>query len=315
VQCGGARVRLAERRHRGVVLAFVETHLADAGQRAGLFFEGAVAEVARVERGEVGRGLVVDRTHQVEPADRVQLLAQVAEHEAEDVLGLRLPALRIVARDPGGRGQAQRYRHACERGRGDHGPLALAPLRFAPGKRVVADAQQAGDELEEGAFAPVAFPARVRGERFDCAAVACRSEHGGRETLLCGIGAARFAGHDEAQHPIAAATRAERFDFGVDPARLRRRRRAHHDQRGGFAERFADGVAQVARTRQFVAVAEERSQAWPDLAMRAARADQARWHAIGFQSAQQPARPVGIGVAVAQEGAKSRGHGTSGPSG
>jgi hypothetical protein len=83
---------------------------------------------------------------------------------------------------------------------------------------------------------------------------------------------------------------------------VHRRGRADHDQVGRLLQRFDDLAAQVVRARQFVAVAEDRREAFGDGAGRGDLPDQPFRHRISFQRLVQPVGPSFVLVAVADEG-------------
>ena len=295
-------MRLAERRQRGVVITLAEAHLADADERAGLLLESAVGEVARVERREVTDRLVVHRAHQVEAPHGAELLAQVAEHEAEDVLGLRLAPFGVVARHPGRGGESERDGSHGERGRCDRHEPALATLRFALRKVVVAHAEQSRNQAQERTVAAIALGARIGGQRLARRAArdVGRAQRG-REAVPGRIVTRGIAVYDETEDAVAAARRAEGVGLGVHPARMRGRRRAHHHQRRRVGECRGDRAAEVASRLQFVAVAEHGPEPRRHRPVASGRADQALRDPIAFEPLQQPASVSLVRVAVAQE--------------
>jgi len=183
----------------------------------------------------------------------------------------------------------------------------MPPLRFAPGERVVAHADQAGGQFQECALTPIAFGPGVGGEWFPADAI--RADAGQRrcETSAFRRIRRRLAVDDEAADAIAAAECAECLDLRLHPRRARRRRRTDDDQGRRLGQGCTDRGAEVASGRQFVAVAEDRAQARADRPIGAGRAHQARRHAIRLQPAMQPLGPRGIGMAVAEEGGVAHG--------
>jgi hypothetical protein len=111
----------------------------------------------------------------------------------------------------------------------------------------------------------------------------------------------RLAVDDQRQDPIIAPQPLELDDLLVDPATLRRRRAAQHDQVGRLAERFAQRRRQIGRGRELVAVAEHRKNLSWNRTTSARPAHQRLWHAIAFNTPVQPAGPVFVLVAVAYE--------------
>ena len=143
--------------------------LADQVQRA-----RAAAERARIQPlGRlpvvVGEHLLAHGIERIQPAGGLELAAQVAEHELEQVLGLRMLQPGLGARVDRGDGEQRSHGHAGDRGRRDHRHAARVALRVAVHEFIHAGtrAQHAGDELEDRQTLAVALRTQVRGHRFE----------------------------------------------------------------------------------------------------------------------------------------------------
>ena len=214
-----ARVSLLERAQRRVLPPFLVAHLADAREQPSLILERPVGDVARREGRVIGRCLVVHHTHHVQTPDRGQFGAQVAEHGAEEVLGLGLAARGVVARHVGRGGQPDRDDHAGERGNRDRRDGALPALRFPPGEHVVADPEQTRDQLSERAAAPVTRWTCIGRHRLVRVASRVGRDQCRRKSAIGAGRNAGGAGDDVRKNSLRTPQLLEGFNLGVDPAR------------------------------------------------------------------------------------------------
>ncbi len=74
-------------------IALADAHVADLVERLGAARQLFGAQLVLRHRGEIGHRPVADLGQQVEPAERIEAVAQVAQHEAHQGLGLGLPLL------------------------------------------------------------------------------------------------------------------------------------------------------------------------------------------------------------------------------
>ena len=254
------------------------------------------------------RANCVERT---QLANRLKLIAQIAQHEADQPLGLAPLIPRFVALVERKHRQPARHRHPRQRGRRDIGQPALSPLRLAPYQIVESQPEHPSDQLELARFAPVAALAQIGGDRF-------RTLAGGlslaidlfaqrrRETFLLlaahNLARPRLAADDRRQGPPLAMQFLERQYLFIDPARSRRGGRAQHDQVPRLFDRGADFAAQIARCGQFVPVAEDWGQFLRHRAMSGHAADQCLGNDEPLDRLVQPVGVGAVGMAVAEEG-------------
>jgi hypothetical protein len=97
--------------------------------------------------------------------------------------------------------------------------------------------------------------------------------------------------------------RAEKADLLGGPPRLRRGRRAQHDQRLGVGQSRSHRLAQIRRSREFVPIAEDRQEPVRDSAPLRFATDEALGEAIRLEATVEPCRNRRVVVAVAEEGA------------
>src|SRR4029077_19915183 len=90
-------------------------------------------------------------------------------------------------------------------------------------------------------------------------------------------------------------------DLLIDPLRASRARRADHDLARGQPQGLGEHRAEVRRARELLAVAEDRREALRYRPARGDCADQLLGRAVGLERLVQPASPLGIAVALAQE--------------
>ncbi|HSS05692.1 MAG TPA: hypothetical protein VLK83_00980 [Rhodanobacteraceae bacterium] len=172
------------------------------------------------------------------------------------------------------------------------------------------DAEQSRDELGARVRLAVLARPRIRGDRFEALAgcmagrVETMRQRRRQAFVVPASGPCARAGlavDDETEDPIGAAQTLERFDFLVDPVRLRRVRRADHDQVRRLRERIADLGGKIGRARQLIAVAEHRRESCRDDAGTCREPDQPFRYRVAFERVMQPVRPGAVPVAVAQE--------------
>src|SRR6188768_3333289 len=111
-------------------MALIEAHVADLPQCLGAI-EHFLRRAVRSERGEITHRLVADGVEHFEFADRLELAAQSAQHEPDELLALLPPDLRFLARDHCGNGKTDRNYRNAERASRDGCPHARPPLRVA----------------------------------------------------------------------------------------------------------------------------------------------------------------------------------------
>ena len=195
-----------------------------------------------------------------------------------------------------------RDHHHRAGGCGDAGAYPPPPLQVAAHQRVVAYADEAGDELGERAGPAVAGRPRIGGKRLDGGSVVAgqRTAKGRRQAFLLRIVSIGFPVGDQRQDTAAmlatAVERGELADLLVDIGGARRCRRCNHDQVLGGLECLTDGGGEIVGGSSLVAIAEEGAE--PAVAVPAG--DVAR-HAIAFELADQPACPGLVAMAVADE--------------
>ena len=135
---------------------------------------------------------------------------------------------------------------------------------------VEADPEHPGDELEEAKAPAFAALPEIGGERFGSLGrlvpapvifVAQRRREAFLVLAARDVACERLAGSDRGKHAAFGPGPLEAFDLLVGPARLRRRRRAQHDQELRGGERGLDLLAEVGAGRQVLLVAEDRASA------------------------------------------------------
>ena len=99
----GEGERLRKRLPRFGEPSLGDAHVADLVQRRRALRQFLVAQRRLGNGGEVVQGLRTDIIQNLEPADLLQLLPQVAEHEADQVFRLLAPPFRVAARRDGDR--------------------------------------------------------------------------------------------------------------------------------------------------------------------------------------------------------------------
>src|SRR5205085_7013211 len=136
--------------------------------------------------GEYPRAHSVER---VEPADRLELVLQIADHEADQPLGFAALVAGRVARADGGDRQRAGDRHSGEACRREIAETAVSASALALDEFVETDSEHSGDELEKADPASLALTAQIRREglralgRRPASAVVFVFERG-RETFL-----------------------------------------------------------------------------------------------------------------------------------
>ena len=220
--------------------------------------ERVVGHVRERQRGEILDRLVGDAFEDVEPIHFAQAIVEIAEHERNEILGLLLPALRRVAReDRVDRKHArQANQHEAGRERDHRAPAPSTALAVA--QVVEIDADQSRDELRARIRLAVLARPRIGRDRLETLAgfaaigvEAFRQRRGQAFVVLASGPCARagLAVDDQAEDAIAPTEALERRHLLVDPARLRRVRRADHDQIRRLHERVADFCRKVRRAR------------------------------------------------------------------
>ena len=207
-----------------------------------------------------------------------------------------------------------RWRSASLRGhraRGDDRQPPLASLLLALAQRVETEAEHTRQELDLRVGLAILSRARVRRNRLrgrvaEIALLVELEAQRRREALLPltprharGIG---LAADDQREDTVRATEPLEGEDFLVDPVRSRRSWRADHQQAGRALERLAQLGAEVGGAGEFVTVSEHRRGARRDRSHRGLLADQVLGYTIGLNRTVQPACPLLVTVAVADEG-------------
>ena len=301
---------LLEHVERMIEIAAQVIDLADQMQRARAAAERISVERAGILRRVVLQRSLADRIERIETADRLELLAQIAEHELDQAFGF--PALRDRFAARAQRIDAERtgQQHAGERCSREQCPLAVAPLLLALLQRVEADVEHAGDQLEPRVRLAIAIRTRVGRDRLgafvrQATGIVDREAQRRAEAFfgraIRQVRRVRLAADDQAEDALGATEPLVREHFLVDPARLRGGRRADHDQVGRLRQRFVDLAPEIGRARQLVAVTKDRNEAARDRASCGGLPDQAAWHPVGLDRPMQPLRPGLILVAVADE--------------
>ena len=260
-----------------------------------------------------------NRSQGIEAADRIELLAQVGQHELDQAFGVatgphRLGSLvlRLVARQ---QRRVGKQAHRCgdgQRDRGQRGHAGMAALSFAADQVVELQAQQPGGKLAAAVPAAVAARPEVGRDGFrsllaEIAAIVqpvtqClgKTLH---ETLARLVLRERFAIDNGRQDATFAVQTFELQDLLVDPFRLRGGGRTDHHQETAVAQGRLHLLGEVSPGRQVVAVAKDRRQARRHGTLRRLLAHQLARYPVRLQPAVEPATPALVGVAVADEGA------------
>jgi hypothetical protein len=292
-------------------------HAANLFQRIHPQQQRGVGRVRCRQRIEVGHRLVVHRLHDVEAVHLVQFVAEIAEHEADHVLGLFLPAfgglLRdqcIAARDHRADRQYAGHGHHDQRQRGDRRHAAGAALQFALPECIETDAEHARDQFEFGVGFAVLVFASVGRDRLGAFAgrftIRIELETQRRtEAFVClasgHLARVRLAADDQAEDALGTAHALVGEHFLVDPARCGRGRRANDDQVFGSGQRCIDCAAEVRGAGQFFAVAEHRRETARNDTGIGLLTDQSLRHAIRLQRLVQPVSPRLVTMAIADE--------------
>ncbi len=230
-QVRGGIGRAAEGGERLFELAALLAHLADqvhgaraAAERVGIQPVGLLARV-------VAQRLLAHRVEHIEPPHGVEPLAQVPEHELDQVLGLHALALRLDARLHRHDGENGHHRHACERGSGHDRHAARAALGVATDQSIDPQTRHPRDELEHRAAPAVALRAHISGDRLQRLALRQarrrerKSERLGKAFLAFAPGDAAGEGlscGDIGEHAPLAVELLELDDLPVHPGRARR---------------------------------------------------------------------------------------------
>src|SRR5689334_10503288 len=91
-----------------------------------------------------------DRVKRVEPPDRLELVLEIAEHEADEPFRFAPLLARFVTGLDSGHRKRARHRHSGKRSRSEPGKLAMAAGLLALDQIVEPDAEHPRDQLEEG---------------------------------------------------------------------------------------------------------------------------------------------------------------------
>ncbi|HEX3122840.1 MAG TPA: hypothetical protein VHQ21_06015, partial [Rhodanobacteraceae bacterium] len=178
-------------------------------------------------------------------------------------------------------------------------------MRFALPQRIESDTQQACNQLQPGSsrtvFAGPQVGCNRLGRSLSELAVSLEFEAQGRRETFTRVIRIRLAGNDYAVDAGAATEALECQHFLVYPVRMGSLRRADHDHRIGFAERILHTLAQIGRTGQFLAIAEDWTQPLRHRSELAGRPAQPLRDPIIFQRTMQPGSHGRIAMAVAHE--------------
>src|SRR6185503_16958684 len=162
---GGAGKRLLVAIQGAVQVSPTLGDLADECECSRSLGERIIGQAALVLVLVISQHSGTDAVESVEAADRLQLVLEVAEHEADQPLGFSaLVACCVAGLD---RGYCERagHRHSGERRRRKHSEPAIAPRRFPLNQLVETDAEHPCDELQEGKALAIASLAEIRRER------------------------------------------------------------------------------------------------------------------------------------------------------
>ena len=225
-QFGGALGRLLEEGQSGVHVAALLAQIAHQVQDPRAAAQRAGVQLGAVLGGVIGHGALGDVVEQVEAPGRLQLAAQVGQHELDQPLGLGPLGLGLVARGESHRRQPAHQHHAGQRGGGDRDQLPVPALGVATDQFVKAAAQHARQQLQKRHPPPVALRPQVRrgrlGGRGPDLAVAAQVETQRAREALQGLvasllGRKGLAGDDHRQDTALAMQSLEADDFALHP--------------------------------------------------------------------------------------------------
>ncbi|MCY1171366.1 hypothetical protein D9M73_114740 [compost metagenome] len=232
-----------------------------------------------------------DSVEHIQPPNRFQLAAQIAQHERHQVLtfgGLPLGEPPRVDRGERQRAKGDAEQH-CSCGNRRH--QARATPGIALDQKIEPHAQQSRRQFQTRETPPIASGAQICGERLlpgrQRLAQCLRQAFQQRQIRL------RLPDKD-AQNAVRRMRRQKMRQFRIDPARRKRGGRTQQNQIGRAIERASDRIAKIRAGREFGLIAKDRTQP-----RRLARiCAQAARRPISFQRAMQPLRPVTITMAV-----------------
>ena len=227
-QFTGGRRRLPESFQSADAVPPNIAHLADQMQRARTPSQRIGVEISGPLPGIIFERALTDHIQRVEPAHRLQLGAQIGEHEFHQSVSLGPLVIGLNPRLHRHPGHAAHHQRQCQRGPGDDPrPQRPAPV-IAIYQFVQPDAEHGGCQLEPGAALAIAAAARIGGQRGIARNVCDREIFGNVVGQRLGktlrLGAARLAIDDQRQYLGWIAVGLEPGDFTVDPFRLGRAR-------------------------------------------------------------------------------------------
>ena len=252
----GGRRRARECGERLVQPAALLADLADQVQGRRATSERPAVQAVGVLLRVVGEGLCTDGIEHVEVSNGLKLLAQVPEHEPEQVFRMGVLPLRFGARSKCGDGEHAHHRHAGNRSGREHRHPPRAPLGVAAHQLIdaVSRAHHPGQDLQRRESLAVAVRAQVRRDDLDGASGSLpvlwqRKAQRLRETFLrlapgypAGEG---LAARDERNHALLAVEALELLDLPGNPLRTRGVGAADHNQVAARRESGAHCRSQV----------------------------------------------------------------------
>ena len=297
----GGRISL----ERGSPVAGQVAYLAHQHQGAGAAAERVPVEPIQALALVVRERPLADRIQHVQPANRLQLLAQIGEHVFDQALGLGPLALGLALALDSGQHEKVHHDDQPQRGAGDAHQPALPPSSLALDQRIQRQPGQAGDQLQLGHPPAVGARADVGGDGLrhlvGNAALAIHMKAQRRWKKTSDVAFARIAGRNQRQHPGFAVHALEEADFLVDPMRGSGVGRANDDQEIRIRQRLAQRVGQVAGRRKLVTVAKNGCQPDRHRTDSGLFPDQPGRQPIALQRAMQPLGHRLVGMAVTDE--------------
>ena len=260
-------------------------------------------------------------------------LARVGEAEQADekvrgllgrvglLFGTRGLLLRDGALDERVGGESGRQHHAAGgRARRDE-QAAVAALLLAPAQQVEADPQHRGDEFQLGpALAVLAWP-RIGGDRLGgCVAESCRRaprwkrSAGGKHSSDSRPGSDEALGSPPTISGKMRSSRPRRLNASISS--FTQRDRAASGEQITIWQAESRSAALMTAPSSVALASSSRSRnigirRFGTDSGRGGRADQRLWRPVGLERPVQPVCPLGIPVAVAQEGPVLHAHGSS----
>ena len=280
-------------------------HFADQMQRAAAAAQRVGVQIARALAGIVFERALANHVERIEPPDRLQLFAQIGQHEFDQSIGFRALVARIVAlldREPG---HPAHHGGQQQRSAGDQ-PRAQRPAPIiAPDQLVQPNPQHRRRQLKPGPAPAIAAAAGIGGQRRIDPLIG--NLPGGVHQMVqrfgeaFGRGIVRIAIDNQREDLFGITVRLEPSNLAVDPFRFGRTRRADHNQEFGCQQRRFDRFADTGPGGFFFAVFEQRHQPGRHRAARRFLADQRARRAIGLNRVVQPFAPGRIGPAITDE--------------